>query len=177
MKGRVRLQARRAVLVSARIAGRPEGHASSPAEGGEDVQQVHHGRHVRDVAGIGSGGARRESRYQRRIEGHGRGQSEDDSVFRHRFGFRRGTGLQPELAVAEVHRQDLHADDRFRGAGLTRRSDPPAGRRSPARRRPAADSRRAAAEPDDHRQRRHAVGPAVGNLDDAIRVPACGHRQ
>ena len=83
-------------------------------------------------------------------------------------------GAEPQLAVAEVHQQELHARHRLRGAGLARRSRPRAGREPAARRRPAADRRRAAAEPDDHRQRRHAVGAAARNLDDAARLPARG---
>ena len=91
--------------------------------------------------------------------------------------FRARPGAEPEFAVAEVHQQELHARDQLRDAGVAGGPRPRAGREPAARRRPAAGRRRAAAEPDDHRQRRHAVGAAARDLDDAARLPARGGGQ
>ncbi len=74
------------------------------------------------------------------------------------FDFALGQTPNASAAVAEVHQQELHARHRLRNAGLARRSRADAGRKPAARRRPATGHRRAAAEPDDHRQRRHALG-------------------
>ena len=91
--------------------------------------------------------------------------------------FALGQASNPDRAVAEVHQQELHTGHQLRDAGLARRSRTRAGRNPAARRRPAADRRRTAAEPDDHRQRRDAVGAAAGNLDDAARLPARPRRR
>ena len=52
--------------------------------------------------------------------------------------FTLGQALQRHLAVAEVHRQDLHTPVDFRVAGFEDGSHPDAGRKSAARRRAAA---------------------------------------
>ena len=55
--------------------------------------------------------------------------------------FRARPGAESQLAVAEVHQQELHAQHQLRDAGLARGSRPRAGREPAARRRSAADRR------------------------------------
>ena len=87
--------------------------------------------------------------------------------------FRARPGAESQLAVAEVHQQELLAR-RSTSRSLPRASTASACR-ARTRRTAAASSRSSASsrsEPDDHRRRRHAVGAAARDLDDAARLPA-----
>ena len=128
--------------------------------------------------GAGDGrsfGAGRRDGHRRRVEGDGRRHAEDRAVFGHRLRLRARPGAESELAVAEVHQQELHARrstsrtpasrvDRVRVQG----ENPPRGGGQQPIVGEQPQSQTIIVDAD------HAVGAAARDLDDAARLPARG---